>query len=429
MTGRSAALFCAARGAAVVGADERPADSLGDLSELEGRVELALGQPFPDPALFDLVVPSPGVAPERYASRSRSVLGDVELAFRHLSVPVVAVTGTNGKSTTTRMIEAMLGATGLRARAAGNVGTPALSLVGQALDVAVLEVSSFQLEAARSLRPRVAVVLNLTQDHLDRHGSFAVYAELKARLLARQQEEDTAVLNGDDPHLCTWNTRTRARTRFFRARGPVEEGAWWDSEAILLREGSEVRRLSVERFPLLGRHNRENALAALLAAVSVGAEPARAVRALADFPALPHRAEVVAQVGGVTWVNDSKATNVGAALSALAGFGARLVWIAGGRDKGSDLTPLAAAASRVRAALVLGEAAPKLADLLRGATQVQPVEDLEEAVRRAALLARPGDVVLLAPACSSLDQFRSFEERGERFRAAVHALAAAEAER
>ena len=423
MSGRSAARFCAERGAAVTAADERAADALGDLGELTGRVELVVGRPFPDPAGFDLVVPSPGVPRERWADRAREALGDVELAFRHLHVPVVAVTGTNGKSTTTRLVEAMLLASGLRARAAGNVGAPALGLVGEPLDVAVLEVSSFQLESASRLRPRVAAVLNVTDDHLDRHRSFAAYLEAKARLLANQTPEDHAVLNADDPVVRGMAHRTRAHVRYFRATGAVADGAWWDAECLVLSTPEAVRRIPVERFGLVGRHNRENAAAALLAAAAVGADPARAARALTDFRALPHRAEIVARVGGVTWIDDSKATNVGAALRALESFGGPLVWIAGGRAKGADLRPLADAATKLRAALVLGEAGPALAELLRGRTRVECVPDLDAAVRRAASLAAPGDIVLLAPACSSLDQFRNAEERGERFRAAVAALA------
>ncbi len=423
MSGRSAARFCAERGAAVVAADERPASALADLADLADRVELAVGRPFPDPAAFDLVVPSPGVPRERWAERAREAQGDVELAFRHLRVPVVAVTGTNGKSTTTRLIEAMLLAAGLRARAAGNVGAPALGLVGEPLDVAVLEVSSFQLESASSLRPRVGVVLNVTEDHLDRHGSFAAYVDAKARLLARQTAEDEAVLNADDPVTLGLAARTRARVRTFRGAGAVADGAWWDAECLVLSTPDGVIRIPVERFALAGRHNRENAAAALLAAAAVGADPARAARALTDFRPLPHRAEIVGRVGGVTFVDDSKATNVGAALRALESFGASLVWIAGGRAKGADLSPLAEAASKVRAAFVLGEAGPALAELLRGRTHVERVADLEAAVEGAARLAAPGDVVLLAPACSSLDQFRNAEERGERFRSAVAALA------
>ncbi|MEN8181135.1 MAG: UDP-N-acetylmuramoyl-L-alanine--D-glutamate ligase [Myxococcota bacterium] len=419
VTGRSAARFCAERGARVVAADEREPAALSQLDSLPRAVETRLGRPFPDPAGFDLVVPSPGVPRERYHDRAAEVAGDVELAFRHLSVPVIAVTGTNGKSTTTRLIEAMLAHAGLRARAAGNLGDPALGLVGEALDVAVLEVSSFQLEAVSRFHPRVAVVLNLSEDHLDRHGSFQAYADAKARVFENQTPEDVAILNADDPELRRLAARTRARVRWFRASEPVDDGAWWDAEALLLADPDGLGRFPVERHHLAGRHNRENAAAALLAAAAVDADPARAVRALFEFRGLPHRAELVACVGGVRFVNDSKATNPGAALRSLGGFASPVVWIAGGRDKGLDLAALAGVCPQLRGAVLLGEARPKLAALLAGQTEVREVDELEQAVEVAASLARPGDVVLLAPACASLDQFRSFEERGERFRAAV----------
>lgn len=424
VSGRSASRFCAERGAAVVAADEREPAALGPLQDLASCVELQLGRPFPDPAGFDLVVPSPGVPRERYAERSAEVAGDVELAFRHLEVPVVAVTGTNGKSTTTRMIEAMLRAAGLRARAAGNVGDPALGLVGEPLDAAVLEVSSFQLESTSRFHPRVAVVLNLSQDHLDRHGSMEAYAAAKCRIFANQTREDLAVLGADDPWLRGFAGHTRARVRWFRAERPVDDGAWWEGEALLVREAQGVRRFALEGHPLVGRHNRENAAASLLAALGLGADPARAALALLDFRALPHRSELVARVGGVTYVNDSKATNPGAALRSLEGFAAPIVWIAGGRDKGLDLAPLLRACGRMRSAVVMGEAAPTLRRLLEHHTPVRQVPDLETAVEVASRLAQPGDVVLLAPACASLDQFRNFEERGERFRSAVLSLVA-----
>ncbi len=426
ISGRSAAEFCAARGGRVVAADERPAEALAGLDTLDARVERALGRPFPDPAGFDLVVPSPGVPPERYRSRARRVLGDLELAARELSVPIVAITGTNGKSTTTCLVAAMLGAAGLRARAAGNLGEPALGLLGEALDVAVLEVSSFQLETIESFRPRVAVILNATPDHLDRHGSFEAYVAAKARILENQGEGDAAVLNFEDAVVRGLAARARCRVLPFAFAGPLERGGWLDAGALVVRSGpAPAARVPLEGMLLAGAHNRENALAALLAAVAAGAEPAAAGRALASFRGLPHRAELVARAGGVSWVNDSKATNPGAALRSLLGFPAPLVWIAGGRDKGLDMGELAdAACGRVRAALLIGEAADKLGTALGARIEVERADSLEDAVARAAQLARPGDTVLLAPACASQDQFRDYAERGERFRAAVAALSA-----
>jgi UDP-N-acetylmuramoylalanine--D-glutamate ligase len=427
ISGRSAARFAARRGAAVVAADERPAERLAGLREIPEGVELRLGAPLPDPAPFDLVVPSPGVPAERWRGRARRAWGDLELAWRALAAPIVAVTGTNGKSTTTRLVEAMLRAAGVRARAAGNLGIAALELVGEPLDAVVLEVSSFQLEATEGFRPRVAVVLNVTPDHLDRHGSLAGYAAAKARILAHQEPSDAAVLSFDDPTVRAMAEGARARVVPFSTRGALERGACLDAGAAWLREpGRPPLRIPLDDLRLEGAHNRENALAALATAWAFGADPLRAAGALAGFAGLPHRAEPVATVRGVLYVNDSKGTNPGAACRALAGFARPLVWIAGGRDKGLDFAELAAcAAGRVRAAVLIGEAAEKLAAALAGRVEVHRAAAIDEAVRRAAELARPGDVVLLSPACASQDQFRDFEERGERFREAVTALAGA----
>ena len=425
VSGRSAAAFCAARGARVTAADEREREKLAGLDALDARVELAVGRPFPDPAGFDLVVPSPGVPPERYRARARRVWGDIELAFRALAVPVVAVTGTNGKSTTTRLVETMCTEAGLRARAAGNLGPPALGLVGAPLDVAVLEVSSFQLESVESFRPAVAVVLNVTPDHFDRHPSFEAYAEAKRRVLSAQGPGDTAVLGVDDPCVRGFAAGTRSRVLAFSTRGPVAAGAWLDAGDAVLRTGDgPPLRLSQAGLP---PQPPENRLAALCAAVALGADPEKAWRALPHFRGLPHRLEPVARRAGALFVDDSKATNPAAALRALASFASTLVWIGGGRAKGLELGGLAdAVAARSRAAILLGEAAPALEQALRGRLPVERVASIEEATARAAAHARPGDVVLLAPGCASLDQFRNYEERGDRFRAAAQALDGAE---
>jgi len=422
-SGRSAAAFCAAQGAAVVAADERAQAELEPLGDLGPRVTLACGRPLPDPADFDLVVPSPGVPPARYAGRARRVWGDVELAARALPVPIVAVTGTNGKSTVTLLVEALLRAAGLRAEAAGNVGRPALELVGRPLDVAVLEVSSFQLETTERFRARVAVLLNLAPDHLDRHGSFAAYREAKARILANQEGDDAAVLNRDDPAVWSLAGRARGRVFAFSRRGPVERGVHVDAGALVVRDGDLRVAVPLDDVPLAG-NDLDNAAAALAAVAALGADPRRAAAGFARFHTLPHRCEEVARLEGVVFVNDSKATNPHAAQGALERFRAPILWLAGGRDKGLDFAPLRAAArGRVRKAFLLGEAAAGLEAALSGAVPCERVADLEEGVRRAAAEARPGEVVLLSPACASFDQFASFEERGARFRAAVAALA------
>jgi UDP-N-acetylmuramoylalanine--D-glutamate ligase len=425
-SGVSTARFCRDRGARVVACDERPAAALDALDSLHD-VELRLAQAFPDPAGFDLVVPSPGVPPERYRERARRVWGELELAGRALSVPIVAVTGTNGKSTTTLLIEAMLRSAGLRARAAGNLGTPALELVGVALDVAVLEVSSFQLETIETFRPKVAVLLNVAPDHLDRHGSLEAYLAAKVRLFENQRSEDHAVLNADDPLAAGCADRCACAPLLFSTRGPVERGAWLDVGAVRCCVGTaRPRTLSLDGASAAARHDLDNVLAALCAAVAAGAEPEKAWRALAEFEGLPHRTQPVARGGEVLYVDDSKATNPAAALRSLCRFDAPLVWIAGGRAKGLDVEALARqAAPRLRAAVVLGEAAPALERALRDRVPVQRADSIERATAMAAELAQPGDVVLLAPGCSSLDQFASFEERGRRFADAARAQVAA----
>ncbi len=419
VSGRSAAEFCRAQGADVVLADER---AELDPRELPRGVELRLGQPFPDAAAFDLVVPSPGIPPARYRARARRVWGDIELAWRALAVPIAAVTGTNGKSTTVRLLEAMLRAAGLRARAGGNVGDAALGLVGEPLDVAVLEVSSFQLESIDSFRPRVAVLLNLTPDHLDRHGDLAGYLAAKARVFSNQRGDDFAIVNAE-PAFDTLAAGLAAQVQRFSARGPVARGACWDGDAIVLLGDSAPQRIALEGLPRPSGPLRENVLAALLAAVALGAEPAKALAALASFQPLPHRCELVAERAGVRWVNDSKATNPGATLPALALETRPILWIAGGKDKGLDYGALAGASlAGVRCALLIGAAAPRIAEVLAGRVAIESVGTLEAAVARAAEIARAGDVVLLSPACASFDQFRNFEHRGERFRELVHGL-------
>lgn len=419
-SGRSAAAFCAEQGAEVVAADER---ALNDPPSLPPGVELSQGVPFPDPADFDLVVPSPGVPLARYADRARRVWGDVELAWRALPVPVVAVTGTNGKSTTVCLIEAMLRSAGLRAAAAGNLGTPALDLLGQPLDVAVLEVSSFQLETVEDFRPRVAALLNVSDDHLDRHGSLDAYAAAKGRIFARQGDGDVAIGPAEAGRARRLAEASGGRTRLFTSRGPVADGAWWEPGAIVLAGDGRTVRFPIDSAAETPLPPRENVVAAFLASVSVGAEPAKALRALPDFRGLPHRLERVAERDGVTWIDDSKATNPSAAAHALTSQQSPVIWIAGGQDKALPFGPaLAAAEGRVRLALLIGSAGPQLADALEGRIPCERVGTLDMAVRRAAAVAESGDVVLLAPACASFDQFRGFEERGDRFRAEILAL-------
>ena len=422
ISGRSAANFCAARGAQVLAADEAGIDRLHGLDELTPGVELRTGAGLPDPADFDLVIPSPGVPSERYASRARRVVGDIELAGRFLEIPIIAVTGTNGKSTTVSLIEAILRGADLRARAAGNLGTPALSLVGQPLDVAVLEVSSFQLETIERFAPRSAAILNITPDHLDRHGSFDAYARTKQRIFENQGSDDMAVLNFDDPVSRAMAPTCKARVSFFSVRGPVERGVCLDGGAVAIVHPDGTQRIALDDVPFARGPAIENLLASIAIVHALGVDPVTAIRSAREFRGLPHRCELVATIAGVRFVNDSKATNPGAAARSLEAFDGRVHWIAGGRDKGLAFSPLAdVAALRAKSACFYGETAAALEVAMAGRVEVRCVASLDQAVAHCAEHAESGDVVLLAPACASFDQFSSFEERGERFRSAVRA--------
>ncbi len=422
ISGRSAAVFCAERGARVTVADDR---GDADVSGLPADVAIRLGAPGPDPADFDLVVPSPGVPFARYRARARRAWGDLELAYRALAVPIAAVTGTNGKSTTVRLLEAMLRAAGLRARAAGNVGEAALGLVGEPLDAAVLEVSSFQLEAVDAFRPKAAVLLNVAPDHLDRHGDMARYLAAKLRLFARQDAGDVAILSADCPVVGALRDADFAAPVWrFSVRGAVARGACYDAGQLVLRLPAGERRLSLDGLPPLLGPLRSNALAALLAAVALGADAQRALAALGDFRALPHRCELVAEARGVRWLDDSKATNPSAAVAAVANLSGPLLWILGGKDKGLDFAELLdAPVARVKRALLIGAAAEAIAASLSGKLAFEQCETLARAVARAAELAAPGDTVLLSPACASFDQFASYEDRGRQFAALARATA------
>ena len=339
VAGCSAARYCAERGARVVAADERPREAISGVETLPTSIEFALGRSFPDPQAFDLVVPSPGIPPERWAGRAKRAWGDLELCYRALAIPIIAVTGTNGKSTVVRLIESMAQAAGLRARAAGNLGIPALDLVGQPLDIAILEVSSFQLQSVERFRPKTAVLLNLSPDHLDRHGDFDRYVEAKSRLFARQSAGDHAVVNGDDERVRAIALPRQVERLEFTRASAVDQGAWLDGRFATLRRRGKQQVVSLEGSSLSGAHNDDNVLAALLALSTFDVDLAAASRALDDFEGLPHRCERVAEIRGVTYIDDSKATNPGAATRAITGLDAPLVWIVGGRHKGGDLCP------------------------------------------------------------------------------------------
>jgi UDP-N-acetylmuramoylalanine--D-glutamate ligase len=429
-TGQAVARVLAARGCAVRVVDGKDAAALGIDPASYRDLELRLGSE--DAAALDrveLVVPSPGVprtAPllTEAVRRGVPVWAEVELAWRLLDRPVIAITGTNGKSTTTTLVGAALAADGRRTFTGGNLGTPLILAVDDPPEIAVAEVSSFQLEWVERFRPRVGCLLNVTADHLDRHGTFAEYREAKARLFAAQGPADWAVLNRDAPEVIGLANGCAARVVTFGV-GATDAGTMLDGDTVVLRlPETAPERYTLERTRLAGRHNVENVLAAVAVARLAGAAPAAVQEAIDTAEPLPHRLTLVVHRDGVRWYDDSKATNVGAAVKSLESFSEPVVLLAGGVDKGGDYAPLAAAARRrVRLALVFGVGRERLAEALAaGGVAVERVADLPAAVAAAARAARSGDVVLLAPACSSFDMFTDYAARGRAFRAAVEGM-------
>jgi UDP-N-acetylmuramoylalanine--D-glutamate ligase len=427
-TGASCLRYLAKRGIPVSATDtRRTPPGLAELGDLANSLDLRLGG-F-DLSLLDgasQVLMSPGVSldePIARAARDRGidVLGDVELFARNVQAPVIGITGTNGKSTVTSLVARMAAAAGRTVLAGGNLGEPALDLLEQPTpDLYVLELSSFQLETTYSLRLQAAVVLNVTADHLDRYPSVAAYALAKSRIFAHAA---TVVLNADDPLAAAMRGGKATRTVTFSIERPDADFTLLQSGAqtLLARHGEGL--LDVSRMKITGLHNAANALAALALGDAVGLPVAAMLDALVSFPGLSHRSEWIADVAGVRYIDDSKGTNVGATIAAVAGMPGPLVMIAGGEGKGQDFTPLAPAfRGKVRHAVLIGKDAPAVAAALAGVCTTETVASMQEAVAAAARIARAGDTVLLSPACASLDMFRDYGHRGDVFAAAVRGL-------
>jgi UDP-N-acetylmuramoylalanine--D-glutamate ligase len=439
-SGVASALFLKAKGARVTVSDTKPQDQLKDeipvlldqgiAVETGGHGERTFGGQ-------DLIVVSPGVptdAPPLMQARALggNVIGEIELAAQFFPGRIVAITGSNGKTTTTTLAGEVVAAGGIRVVVGGNIGTPAISLVegATANTIAVWEVSSFQLETIQTFRPQIAVVLNITPDHLDRHRTFTAYTDAKARILENQQGEDFAVLNADDLTCVELASRTRAQVFWFSRTREVKQGAFVHNGRIFFRDHSGQKEIMhVSEIPLKGAHNVENVLAAVCVGALLRCEPDRIRKTVRDFKAVEHRLEYVATIRGVDYYNDSKATNVDATIKALESFPANIHLILGGKDKGSDYTVLNdLLRERVKRVYTIGAAAAKIESQIAssksgGAAEIDHAETLEKAIRRAAEAATPGDIVLLAPACASFDQFRNYEHRGKVFKEVVNALA------
>ncbi|MGC8548277.1 MAG: UDP-N-acetylmuramoyl-L-alanine--D-glutamate ligase [Acidobacteriaceae bacterium] len=432
-SGLAAALFLRRRGAHVTVSDIRSAQALG--KEIPALIEQGIAVEAGGHGLLtfrrqDLIVVSPGVpltTPELSQAQKFGIpiIGEVELAARFLKGKVIAITGSNGKTTTTSLCGEILVKAGQPVHVGGNIGQPVIGLVEDTREDgwSVLEISSFQLETTETFHPNIAVILNITPDHLDRHGSFENYVAAKERIFASQSADDMLILNADDDVASRAAARARSQVFWFSRKRAIRQGAFVHEGVILFRASEQAAPepiLKLEEIPLKGAHNVENVLAAVCAARLAGASPEAIRAAVAGFRAVEHRLEFVAEIDGVSYYNDSKATNVDAAMKAIESFPSGIHLILGGKDKDSDyrqLRPLLA--GRVKAVYTIGSAAEKIITHLEGSVKLVSAGTLDTAVSLAAEAAEKGDVVLLAPACSSFDQFDNYEHRGQTFKSIV----------
>jgi UDP-N-acetylmuramoylalanine--D-glutamate ligase len=426
--------FLAGRGARVKVSEVKPAGELEAsrkaLADIPIEWELG-GHTVPFLKGVDLIVVSPGVSMDieplvQARRKGIPVLSEVELAFRFLRRPLVAVTGTNGKTTTTTLIGEMLRASGKSVFVGGNIGNPLIDYVGtpQREEWVVAEISSFQLEGIVKFHPAIGVLLNITEDHLDRYSDFQEYIRAKARIFENQGKEDTALLNADDPLTFQFAHRVESQVLLFSAQRPVPVGSFLEKGAIFY-QGMDGRRTryDLSRLKIQGAHNLENLMAAIAVGHICGCPPEVLQKVIDEFRGLEHRLEWVRDIDGVGFFNDSKGTNVGAVVKSLMSFQRPIILIAGGRDKGGDYSPLTnLIAERVKGMALIGEARERIGGALGGLTETVKWNTLEEAVHWAFSQARSGDVVLLSPACSSFDMFENYQERGKRFKAIVKEL-------
>jgi UDP-N-acetylmuramoylalanine--D-glutamate ligase len=436
-SGLAAALFLRKRGAQVTVSDMRSAAALA--KEIPALLEHGIMVESGGHGLLtfrrqDLIVVSPGVpmdTPELVQVKTFGlpIIGELELAAQFLKGNILAITGSNGKTTTTALTGEILAAAGIETQVGGNIGVPVVDLIEKSTDTgwSVLEVSSFQLETTNLFHPKIAVILNITPDHLDRHGSFENYAMAKERIFSVQTKADALVLNADNARAAAAAARTSARVYWFSLEKPVEQGAWiergeHDAQVVFRATAGSVIEpiLPSSRITLKGAHNVENILAAVCAARLAGAQPEAIAQAVENFRAVEHRLEYVGTDNGVEYFNDSKATNVDAAAKAIAAFPGCIHLILGGKDKNSNYADLSdLLRQRVKVVYTIGSAAEKIESQIRGVVPIVSSETLDKAVAAARKAARPGDIVLLSPACSSFDQFENYEHRGRVFKELV----------
>ena len=437
-SGVESARFLSERGAIVALHDKKPVEEWGEAARSlkeSHRVGLMSGD-IPSWLLdqTDLVIISPGVPtntiPARYVDRKDGeVIGEIELAYRFMKGRIVGITGSNGKTTTTTLIGELLRNAAIETHVGGNIGTPLLSLAASSSDDTwtVAELSSFQLETIKDFRANVAICLNVTPNHLDRYDSFADYAAAKHRIFLNQTVEDVAVLSADDEITSTWKSGLKANVVFFSVKRELDEGLFLRGRELVCRSGGKEKVLTTrDEIFLRGLHNVENVLAAFAAGLACGAEPDSMRKTVANFKGVEHRIEFVAEIEGVKFYNDSKATSVDAtskALEALSEGEGKTVVILGGRGKNAPYAPLIGLIEKsVRAVVLIGEDADNIDRQLGGHAETIRATSMEDAVQKGLENARPGDSLILAPACASFDMFRSYEERGEVFKNAVRSL-------
>jgi len=432
-SGVASALFLESRGARVTVSDSKAEAQLNEEipALLDRGIVVETGKhgerTFRDQ---DLIVVSPGVPfdvlPLQNARRLNiPVIGEIELAAQNVEGSIVAITGSNGKTTTTTLAGEIIASGGAKALVGGNIGTPAISFADQSSPETwvVLEISSFQLETIQTFRPKIAVILNVTPDHLDRHGSMENYTSAKARVFENQTSDDFAVLNLDNDVAAQMSKGLKPKVFWFSRVKEVERGAFVRGGSIFFKDAKSVEVMPVADIGLKGSHNLENVLAAVCIGMLAGVEPEKIRRAVKEFKAVEHRLEFVAEIDGVQYFNDSKATNVDATIKALESFPKNVHLILGGKDKGSDYTVLNPLLSeRVKQVYTIGAAAQKIEQQIGNTVPIVSAATLENAIRKAAQTATAGDVVLLAPACASFDQFDSYEHRGRVFKEIVQTL-------
>jgi UDP-N-acetylmuramoylalanine--D-glutamate ligase len=432
-TGIATAKFLRAKGSLVTTTEVKPEEEMREaVQELKGldlstewgghRTETFLKQ--------DIIVVSPGVdlsldPIQKAIRRGVRVISEIELAYQFIHVPILAITGTNGKTTTTLLLGEMLKEGGRSVGVGGNVGEPLILFAdgGDRWEVLVVEISSFQLEAIEDFRPRISVLLNITEDHLDRYSSYTDYIETKVRIFANQNSGDVAILNRDDPIVMRFGEKVKAKKVLFSMGEKLEEGAFLNDQTISLTLGGSREEYSLDKTSLKGIHNVENMMAALTAARIFGCSKRTIQDVLDRFKGLEHRLEFVREIGGVRFYNDSKGTNVGSVVKSLQSFSEPVILIAGGKDKNGDLSPLKELVQKqVKHLILVGEAKERMSHELGGLTDTVMAKTIEEAVSLAHQKAKGGEVILLSPACSSFDMFKDYKERGRVFKEAVFKL-------